>query len=141
MRVLQCKQTVQSFFEEIGGYESHTESRILRCDNRSYNIRPDDAYIFPDRIICVEYEALKKPVESIGKYWWLFKRTDWPDEALEMYCFLFVLNRKTGQVPGESCRVLGEELSRLYPDSFHFESLMPWEISEKGVRDLLDRIF
>lgn len=141
MRVLQCKQLVQSFFAEVGGYESHTESRVLRCRDRSYTIRPDDAYIFPDRIVCVEYEALKKPVESIGKYWWLFRRTEWLDEAMEMYCFLFVLNRRTGQVPGESSVVLGEELSRLYPNSFHFGCLLPGDISEKRIRGLLDGIF
>jgi hypothetical protein len=141
MRVLQCKQLVQSFFTQIGGYESHTESRVLRYNDRSYQIRPDDAYIFPDRIVCVEYEALKRPVESIGKYWWLFRRTEWPDEALEMYCFLFVLNRRTGQIPQESSVVLGEELSLLYPDSFQFRCLLPAEISEKRVRDLLDGIF
>jgi len=141
MRVLQCRQLVQSFFNDLGGYTGHTESRVLRCNNRSYNIRPDDAYIFPDRIVCVEYEALKKPVESIGKYWWLFKRTEWLDEALEMHCFLFVLNRKTGQVPGESSIVLGEELSRLYPDSFHFKCLLPGEASEKRILRLLDGIF
>ena len=141
MRVLRCRQLVQSFFAEIGGYISHTESRILRNNNRSYNIRPDDAYIFPDRIVCVEYEALKKPVESIGKYWWLFKRTEWLEEALEMDCFLFVLNRKTGRVPGESSIVLGEELSRLYPGSFRFKCLLPEEVSEKRILHLLDGIF
>ncbi|MDR2017326.1 MAG: hypothetical protein LBQ00_00295 [Syntrophobacterales bacterium] len=141
MRVLQCKQVVQSFFAEIGGYEGHTESRALRYNNRTYHIRPDDAYIFPDRIVCVEYEALKKPVESIGKYWWLFRRTDWLDEALEMHCFLFILNKKTGQVQGESSVILGEELSRVYPDAFHFRCLLPGEVSAERIRYLLDGTF
>ena len=141
MRVLACKQIVQAFFSEAGGYEEHTESRVLRRQERSYVIRPDDAYFFPDRVICIEYEAMKRPVESIGKYWWLLKKTGWLEEAVELYCFLFVLNRKTGRIPEESCLVLGNELSRMHPDSFFFNCLLPEEASEKRVRSLLDHAF
>ena len=116
----ECKKIIQKLFSEID-FEKHLDDKQLWVNGKSYRIKPDDAYYFLNQTIyLIEYEYNKCPVESISKFWWLFKETDIFDQVSKIKLLLITTNEKTGEIRNRSIEILGEELEDQYPDKFEF---------------------
>ena len=50
---------------------------IYKQSREKGSIKCDIFYKYPDKLIVIEIEQTKRPVESITKYWWLLESTDW----------------------------------------------------------------
>lgn len=131
-----CKKAVHGYFNKIKPLV-HIDNKSLKIGNINYRIQPDDSYILNDsEIILIEYENNKRPVESISKYWWLFEKTDWLDRRIIIKLLLIITNPSLNEIRYDSIVLLGQELSKRYPDKFYFvcldyQDLQPENINQK----------
>jgi hypothetical protein len=140
MNLEQCKSTVQMCLRQFGGFNKHIDNGQLLVMHQGYRIQPDDSYIFNNRVIVIEYEKTKRPVESISKYWWLFENTSWKSLQMKMSCGLLLLNQDLNEIRTESVFILGRELEAKYPDYFKFSGIKPRELTEDNLRTLIENI-
>ncbi len=114
--------TEEEFLETLGiaGYLRHSQRADFIWLKTNYRIRPDEAYYFEDKVILVEFESNKRLVESISKYWWLFKSTDWRSNNIKLELHFKILKSHNDEIREESVRILGEELSRQEPNFTFF---------------------
>lgn len=119
--------TEEQFLEKlnVNGFVSHARRSKLCWLGNNYRIMPDEAFYFEKKIVLVEFESNKRLVESISKYWWLYKRTDWKKLNVLTELHFVVLNSHQSDIREESVIILGEELasqesyfSFLYHNSF-----------------------
>ncbi len=104
----------------------HTDNKKLLNNGHSFQIKPDDAFYFSDKVIILEYENNLRPVESISKYFWLFEKTEWLNEKLKISLLLTINNRRLAEdykIRTESIQILGAELQKKYPFLFDFHFL------------------
>ncbi len=140
MKISECKIIVHSFFDEDNKYLEHLDNKQLQLNKIKYRIQPDDTYIFKTKVIAIEYEKTKRPVESISKYWWLFTRTDWLEHAILLKTAILILNPKPNLIREDSLKILGEELALEYPKYFEFFYLPYNKIDKDNIRNLLIRL-
>jgi hypothetical protein len=141
MKLDLCKSIVQTFIEQLGGFGKHLSNKQLVVRDMRFRIKPDDAYIYNDRVLIIEYENTKRPVESISKYWWLFEKNQWKSLQVKMCYCIFLLGRDSNEIRRESILILGRELSAKYPDLFFFYCLDQHEISETTIITFLEKVF
>jgi hypothetical protein len=126
MTIEETRKIVLSFFENDRKALIHNYDKKLIFNGHSFQIRPDDAFYFPNKVIIVEYENNLRPVESISKYFWLFTKTEWRKEKLKIYLLLTINNSRLEnnyKIRTESIQILGDELKKQYPDLFDFSFL------------------
>ena len=104
----------------ITGYQMHQVKRRLIWEQKNYRIMPDEAFYFKDKIVLIEFESNKRLVESISKYWWLYKSTDWRSNNIKLELHFKILKSHNDEILEESVRILGDELSKQEPDFFFF---------------------
>jgi hypothetical protein len=138
MELVQCKSLVQNIFAQRGGWSKHIDNAQLIMDNQRFRIQPDDTYIFNNKVIVVEYEDTKRPVESVSKYWWLFEKSPWKSLNVKMDCFVFLLRDDLNEIRAESVAILGKELVTKYPTLFTFRCLMPAEITDNTIKTCIE---
>ncbi|MBL1410108.1 hypothetical protein [Sphingobacterium faecale] len=134
------KQIVALYFEEKN-HITHKYDKKLIINNRKYRIRPDDAYYFANKVVIVEYENNLRPVESISKYLWLFRKTNWLNENIKISLLLTINNCKVEsdyKIRTESILELGELLKQLYPDHFDFSLLSYSDLDNDNINISLD---
>lgn len=137
MTIEETRQIVLSFFEKNRNVLVHTDDKKLFHNGHSFQIRPDDAFYFSDKVIIVEYENNLRPVESISKYFWLFEKTEWLNEKLKICLLLTINNRRLAEdykIRTESIQILGAELQKQYSVLFSFHFLNFTDLNQ-------DRIF
>jgi len=140
MTINDTKQIVALYFEEKD-HISHKWDKKLVINERKYRIRPDDAYYFANKVIIVEYENNLRPVESISKYLWLFKRTNWLNENVKISLLITINKKKTESnyaIRIESIRELGNMLKELYPNHFDFILLNYSELDNGSINKSLN---
>ena len=82
---------------------------------------PDEAFYFEDKVILVEFESNKRMVESISKYWWLFRNTDWLKNKIKLELHFVILKSHDDQIREESVQILGNELAKQEANfKFHY---------------------
>lgn len=96
----------------IRGFENQSTRTFLTWKGNIYRIKPDEAFYFKDKIILIEFESNKRLVESISKFWWLYKDTDWPKHEIEVELHFVILKSHRSEIRERSVQILGEELSK-----------------------------
>jgi len=104
--------TSQNCKKKLGGQK-------LKILNENFRIMPDDQFIFNDRIILFEYEKNKRFVESISKYWWLYKKTKFAEYNQFVFLFLIICLEKPDSIRLETCELLGKMLENEF-NTFRF---------------------
>jgi hypothetical protein len=133
MELTACKSEVQGFFRSHGGFVTHIDNGQLIVAAQGFRIQPDDTYIFKDWVIVIEYEATKRPVESISKYWWLLEKTKWKSLNMRLSCLVLLLRPDLNDIRKESVLILGEELAARYPGLFSYRCLIPSAVSGETI--------
>lgn len=124
------KEKIENYFMKKDCLAKHNGKK-LKINENNYRIMPDEQYIFPEKIILFEYEKNKRPVESITKYWWLLKKTDWLTQNINLELFLILENPKIDEIRQESCELLGKLLESQYHSfRFHFFRFDKYAINE-----------
>ena len=143
MNIHDTRKIILSYFETNCLFSQHTHGKILSFNGKTYQIRPDDAFYYPDNILVIEYENNLRPVESISKYLWLFKKSNWVREALKINLLLTINNQrieKDYKIRTESIQILGDELKRQYPLMFNFCFINYSNLNEEKLIKELHRI-
>jgi hypothetical protein len=120
MNIEDTQKIILSYLETNGPFLYHRRNKTLIYENNPYRIRPDDAFYYQDNILLVEYENNKRPVESISKYYWLFKNTNWLEEALKINLLLTINRENINTIRTETIQILGDELKAKCPLKFDF---------------------
>lgn len=120
LTISKCENIVQSYFSSVLRHYQHFHGRQLTMNNNKYMIQPDETYITKSEVIIVEYEKNKRPVESISKFWWLLKKTNWISEGVIIKMLLIGLNPVHKGIRSDSIEILGHELEKQFPDQFKF---------------------
>ena len=123
MTIDKTRQIILSYFDNNKRFLVHNYDKKLISNGNTFQIRPDDAFYFNDKVIIIEYENNLRPVESISKYFWLFTKTEWLKENLRIILLLTVNNsrvEKNYKIRTESIQILGHELKKQYPKLFDF---------------------
>lgn len=109
-------------------------NRRLINGDKHYQIRPDDAFLYEDNILLVEYENNDRPVESISKYYWLFENTKWLEEAdLKIKLLLTINTPGINAIRRQTIPILGEKLKKEYPQMFDFCFIDFNELNEENL--------
>jgi len=134
---------IHRIVEDLGiRYLEHKDDSELTFGGKHYYIRPDCTYILPNKIVVFEIEKNIRPVESISKYWWLFKKTDWVSNNIKLICCIFLIERALDSpIRVEAVSILGEELEKLYPILFKFKCLTEKWIKECNLKELIRTLF
>jgi len=143
MTIEETRKIVLSFFENERTYLLHNYDKELISNGHSFQIRPDDAFYFPSKLIIVEYENNLRPVESISKYFWLFKKTEWLKEKLKIYLLLTINNSRVEnnyKLRTESIQILGNDLKKQYPSLFDFYFLNHSELNKDKLISALTKM-
>lgn len=140
MTIEETRQIIISYFEVNHEFLEHRKDCCLRGHDRHYQIRPDDAFYYSDKVLLFEYENTKRPVESISKYFWLLKATNWLIEAKKIELLITINNQKINQIRTESVQILGEELNKQYPNDFVFHFLNYGELTEQNLLAKLEEM-
>lgn len=117
-------------------FNRHTYDKILEVGGVKFKIRPDDTFYLDDQVIIVEYERTRRPVESITKYFWLLKNTEWLSLGIPIK-LLFVIaspELKASNIRLETIVLLGDMLKEEYPQEFSFSFLYYPELSEQRIQ-------
>src|SRR5690606_6249239 len=114
----------------------HSSDKQLVVNNKKYSIRPDEYFLF-DNIIVVEYENTKRPVESISKYWWLFHKTDWLSNNIEMSLIFISVYPKANRIRKESILILGKELESKFSNKLKFYFVYSIQLNQVPLNKLL----
>lgn len=106
--------TEEEFLKRIGvkGHLRHARRADFIWLKKNYRIRPDEAFYFEDKVILIEFESNKRLVESISKYWWLFRDTDWRNNQIKLELHFVILKSHDDEIRERSVQILGEELSK-----------------------------
>jgi len=140
MTITECENIIKLFFENNSQNYKHLHNRNLNVNNVNFRLVPDDRFDWNDDIILIEYENTKRPVESISKYWWLFKNTDWLKKDKRIKLLVIGLNEAHKGIRDETLRILGSELELLFKNAFKF-FYIPWNtVSEKEILKILNKI-
>ncbi len=118
MELIECRKIIKKYYMQHLKNILFNKQLILK--NVKYSIRPDEYFVFENKITVIEYEKTKRPVESISKYWWLLHKTDWLINNMEMSLIFISLNPKTNKIRKESILLLGKELEAKFINNFHF---------------------
>ncbi|MDM1050357.1 MULTISPECIES: hypothetical protein [Sphingobacterium] len=94
MTINETKKIVSSYFEKNTTCIECKSDKKLIVNSNKYRIRPDDAFYFANKVFIMEYENNLRPVESISKYFWLFRQTDWLKENIKILMLLTINNSK-----------------------------------------------
>lgn len=140
MTIEETRQIVLSFFENDKKLLVHNYDKTLITKGHTFQIRPDDAFYFHNKVIIVEYENNLRPVESISKYFWLFTRTEWLKENLKIRLLLTINNsrvEKDYKIRTESIQILGTELKKQYPNLFDFYFLNYADLNKDKIVSVL----
>ena len=140
MDIIECKNIIRNYFNNKGDYQEHQDNQQLMLNGKKYRIQPDDTYIFEDRVVAIEYEKNKRPVESISKYWWLFYKTDWESNNIKMNYFILIIRHDLNEIREESIIILGDKLQKDKKDKFSFFYLSATELSEKNIKNILNQL-
>ncbi|MFC0604964.1 hypothetical protein [Winogradskyella pulchriflava] len=142
MNIEQTQQIVHHFMKS-SDFNKHTEDKVLLLNRVSYKIRPDDSFYFKDKIILIEYENNLRPVESISKFYWLFEKTKWLQEAMPIHLLFIITNdrvEKKYRIRTESIEILGKKLMQLHPKHFKFSFINKSDISQIKIKSELKRL-
>lgn len=140
MTITDCENIIKSYFESNFGNYEHLHNKKLIVSSSNYRIVPDDRFYKDKEMILIEYENTKRPVESISKYWWLLKNTNWLKEKIKIKLFIIGLNEVHKGIRDESVEILGSELKSKFPDSIDF-FYVPWnKVSEIEILKILNQI-
>lgn len=81
-KLLDTEKIIIQYIEQ--NYRDYAERKIDNFGDSIYkrsqkkgSIKCDIFYEYPGKLIVIEIEQTKRPVESITKYWWLIEKTDW----------------------------------------------------------------
>ncbi len=131
----ETRQIIIPYFEANKNFEHHKKGCMLRLNGNSYQIKPDDAFYYADKVLLFEYENNKRPVESISKYFWLFENTNWLTNNIKIKLLLTINKEKLGKdgIRTQSIKILGNILSQLYQDKFDFHFLNYDELTEENL--------
>jgi hypothetical protein len=132
MNLTETRDLVTPFLSSYQ-FIDHQYDKVLRCNGESFRIRPDDMYLFKDRILIVEYENNKRPVESISKYFWLFENTKWLQLNMPIHLMLIITNKiveEKYKIRTESIKILGDALEAKYSKLFKFIFINNSEINK-----------
>jgi len=141
MEIKQCKTVVKTFLNKKKS-KLYASNKQLVLNKKKYRIRPDDIYYFSEFVLLIEYENNKRPVESISKYWWLLEKIKKDGICCDKLKFcIFLINNNIDEIRKESVRILGDELSKKYPDIFEFHYLMPENISKNNIEGIIEDCF
>ncbi len=115
---------------------------MLKLNLNKYRIMPDDAFYYPNRVLLFEYENNARPVESISKYFWLLKNTDWLKENIKIKLLLAINKEKLGkdEIRTQSIQIWGNLLNQLFPNDFDFHFLNFDELNEENLLAELERM-
>lgn len=141
MNIIETRKIITSYFEEKHICIECKCNKELIVNNRKYRIRPDDAFYFANKAFIMEYENNLRPVESISKYFWLFRQTDWLKENIKILMLITINNstvEKEHRIRVESVRELGMVLKQLYPNNFDFIVLNYSELNSTNIIQSLD---
>lgn len=140
MTISECENIIKLFFKNNSQNYKQLHNRKLNLNNENFRIVPVDRFDWYDDIILIEYENTKRPVESISKYWWLLKKTDWLKKDKRIKLLVIGLNQAHKGIRDETLRILGSELELLFKDVFKFYYI-PWNtVSEKEILKMLNKI-
>ena len=140
MTIKDCENIVNSYFENNLSFFKHTHTRKLVVNNSDYRIIPDDRYYGDNEMIFIEYENNKRPVESISKYWWLLKNTEWLKEKIKIQLLIIGLNEAHKGIRTESIQIIGSELKLKFPENIDFYYI-PWDrVTKNEVLKVLNQI-
>jgi ribosomal protein S17E len=120
MNIEETHQIIFAYLVANHPFLNHTHNTALIYGGVSYRIEPDDAFYYQDNILLVEYENNKRPVESISKYYWLFKNTNWLEAGLKIKLLLTINKGRINAIRTETIKILGDELTEKYPSKFNF---------------------
>ncbi|CAN5702674.1 hypothetical protein BH20ACI4_BH20ACI4_10710 [soil metagenome] len=120
MDIEETQQIILTYLEANHPFLNHTRDIALTYGNIPYQIRPDEAFYYQDNILLVENENNKRPVESISKYFWLFKNTNWLVTGLRIKLLLTINKEGINAIRTETIQILGNELTEKYPSEFDF---------------------
>lgn len=140
MTIAETRTVVNSYFDS-SMYIEYRCNKELIANDRKYRIRPDDAFYFTNKAFIMEYENNLRPVESISKYFWLFRQTDWLKENIKILMLITINNstvEKEHRIRVESVRELGMVLKQLYPNNFDFILLNYSELNSTNIIQSLD---
>lgn len=140
MDLTECKDIVRAFFKEHKISDKLKENKQLFYNNKSYFIRPDEAFLYKDHVIIIEYESTKRPVESISKYWWLFKVKKWNKQRIKIKYCIFIIKDHGEKIRSKTVIILGKALARKYPNLFEFNYLLPKKICKENIIEKLKNL-
>lgn len=139
MTIEETRQIIP-YFTDKQGFLSHRHNRQLSINGNGYQIRPDDAFYYHNKVLLFEYENTKRPVESISKYFWLLKRDEWLGQNIRIKLLLTINNERTNEIRTQTIQILGELLNQQYPNSFDFHFLDYGELTEENLLAELEKI-
>lgn len=136
----ECKAVVHnSFSNRI--FDKHIDNKALWVKGKNYRIQPDDAYYLGgEKIILFEYEYNKRPIESISKFWWLFRETDILNHIEKIKLLLITTNEDIGDIRNGSIEILGKELEKQYSDKFEFYFIPDDKVTSKAIEEMIEKM-
>lgn len=140
MKLKECKDIVHAFLNKHNICVKLIEDKQLVYKHNHYHIRPDEAFLYNNNVIIIEYESTPRPVESISKYWWLLKNTNWLENKTKIKYCIFVLEDHNQNIRRETVIILGEELETKYQEYFEFNYLLPEKICSENIIEKLKNL-
>jgi hypothetical protein len=140
MTIEETREIITAYLNDLHDYLSHTIETRLEINGNNYRIEPDDAFYYPDRVLIFEYENNKRPVESISKYFWLLKRTNWLNENKKIKLLITINNNRPNEIRNDSVEILGNLLNHLYPNNFEFQFLNNIELTEENLLEKIGKM-
>lgn len=133
MTIVETRQLILKYFEDNQNGFIHQANRMLKINDNKYQIKPDDAFYYANKVLLFEYENTKRPVESISKYWWLLKKINWLKEDIKIKFLITINNPKPNIIRTESIQILGEELKEKYPNNFDFHFISYSDLTPENI--------
>jgi len=144
MTIEEAKNTIINLLKNDRSIVERKSDKRLIVNGYNYQIRPDEAFYYNDKVFIVEYENNKRPVESISKYHWLFKETAWLNQGLVIYLLFIICNEDLERkypIRTKSVEILGYDLSQKYQEKFNFSFINYSELKtaqlENAVQSML----
>jgi hypothetical protein len=142
MTIKETRQIIIPYFETNQNFEDHEHKKdcMLRFNGNGYQIRPDDAFYYTDKVLLFEYENNDRPVESISKYFWLFKNTNWLTNNIKIKLLLTINSPGINEIRIQSIPILGNILSQQNPNNFDFHFLNYSQLTEENLLVELEKM-
>lgn len=140
MNEIETRELIRGKMSTISCLEYKNDKALNYCGT-NYGLRPDESFLFANSYFLVEYENNNRPVESISKYFWLLKNTDWLTHGISISLLIIITNvdlERKYKMRIESIEVLGIVLEELYPGNFKFGFLRNHEISKTNIDRHID---